>query len=67
MATLRIEIETDSEEQIYQLLNHVFREITEGSDYFNSDLEYYAKTNENWLVVEGGRCKGKYCWKKDGV
>ncbi len=61
--TLRIEIETDSEEGIYPLLQHVFREITEGENY-NNPANSDCTTQGGWLVLHKEPLKGKYQWVK---
>lgn len=62
--TLRIEIETDKETELYPLLQHVFREITEGKDYTNYEVESNYKLSGEWLEILKGACKGKYKWTK---
>lgn len=61
---LTIELETSSEKDLFPLLTHVFKEITE-IDYKNHDLEYNASMENGWLKVSGARQKGKYRWYKD--
>lgn len=63
-STLKIEIETESEEKIYPLLQHVFREITEGQ-YYDNPTSTGCKIDNNWLVVDTGKLKGKYHWVKE--
>lgn len=63
--TLKIEIETESEEKIYPLLQHIFREITEGSKY-NNPTNNGCKIDRNWLLVDTGPLQGKYYWTKLG-
>jgi len=63
--TLSIEIETDKEEELYPLLNHVSREITElgyKDDEVDSNSE--VDISEGWLNIFEGRFKGKYKWTK---
>jgi hypothetical protein len=62
-STLKIEIETENEEKIYPLLQHVFREITEGQTY-NNPTSTGCKIDNNWLVVDTAKLKGKYYWTK---
>lgn len=63
--TLSIEIETEKEEGLYSLLNHVFREITEGEAYTNQEVEGNARFGGEWLEIVEGAFKGKYKWTKD--
>jgi len=63
--TLTIEIETDDEDRLYLLLNHVFREITEGKEYSNQEIESNYKFDWDWLEVVEGKYKGKYKWIKE--
>lgn len=62
-STLKIEIETETEEEIYPLLQHIFREITEGPQYKNP-TSTGCKIDNNWLVVNTGPLQGKYYWTK---
>ena len=62
--SLRIEIKADTEENIYDFLRHVFREITDES-YKNADIELNSKIDNDWLVVEANSLKGKYYWTKE--
>ncbi len=62
-STLKIEIEAESEEKIYPLLQHVFREITEGN-WYNNPTNNGCKTDNNWLIVDTGPLQGKYYWAK---
>jgi hypothetical protein len=62
-STLKIEIETSTEKDIYPLLQHVFREITEGQCY-NNPTNNGCKTDNNWLIVNVGKLQGKYYWAK---
>jgi hypothetical protein len=62
-STLKIEIETETEEEIYPLLQHVFREITEGK-YYNNPTNNGCKVDNNWLIVNTGPLQGKYYWTK---
>ena len=62
-STLKIEIETDAEEKIYPLLQHVFREITEGQ-YYNNPTSNGCKIDKDWLIVNTGPLQGKYYWTK---
>jgi hypothetical protein len=61
MKSLKIEIETPNEEGLYQMLQHVYREITE-CDYKNIDVENNCKPIEDWLAVAD---KGRYRWIKE--
>jgi hypothetical protein len=64
-STLKIEIETETEEEIYPLLQHVFREITEGQEYKGSTSgRFLFDKNNSWLVVDTNLLKGKYYWTK---
>lgn len=62
--TLTIQIETDQEEELYPLLRHVFKEITE-CDYKNFEIESNSSIREGWLEIMADRLKGKYRWQKD--
>ena len=62
--TLKIEIETEEEDKIYSLLQHVFKEITD-IDYKNHEIENGYTTEEGWLVINTEPFKGKYRWAKD--
>lgn len=62
-STLKIEIETNTEKDIYPLLQHVFREITEGQLY-NNPTNNGCKIDNNWLVVNVDKLQGKYYWTK---
>ncbi len=62
-STLKIEIETESEEKIYPLLQHIFREITEGQ-WYNNPTNNGCKKDNDWLVVNNGPLQGKYQWVK---
>ena len=62
-STLKIEIETETEEEIYPLLQHVFREITEGQ-YYKNPTSTGCKIDNNWLIVNAGPLQGKYYWTK---
>lgn len=62
--TLEIKIEADSEEGIYPLLQHVFREITEGDSYNNPAHSNYL-LEEGWLVLDQPALKGKYQWSRN--
>ena len=64
MTTLKVEIEADSEEGIYPLLQHVFKELTE-IDYYNSDIEDNSIPEDGWLKIKSGRFKGAYRWAKE--
>lgn len=59
MAKLRVEIETQDEQDLYKLLKHVFREITE-KDYKNSKIDDNATIENGWLKIENN----KYRWNK---
>lgn len=61
--TLEIKIEADSEEGIYPLLQHVFREITEGDSY-NNPTNTDSLLEGDWLVLDQAILKGKYQWSK---
>lgn len=61
--TITISLETENEEELYPLLNHVFREITE-RDYKNYEVEFGSKPDGEWLEVMGQRIKGRYRWNK---
>jgi hypothetical protein len=62
--TLKIEIEADNETELYPLLQHVFREITEGENYTNYEVESNNKLSGEWLEILKGACKGRYKWFK---
>jgi len=67
-STLKIEIETEKVEEIFPLLQHVFREITE-HDYSNPDVDltsYIDGEDWKWLVIPDGKLKGRYYWNKVG-
>lgn len=64
MAILKLEIETETEEGIYPLLQHVFREITE-ANYTNHDIEYNAAPSDGWLRIDSQKFKGAYRWAKE--
>lgn len=62
---LKIELETESDEDLYNLLQHVCNEITRWPSYTNSDVECNSKVEDfKWLVVDGNELKGKYYWRK---
>jgi hypothetical protein len=66
-STLKIEIEVDSEEKIYPLLQHIVREITEGDKYknpTNHGCKIDRDTNNSWLVVNSETLSGKYYWNR---
>jgi len=62
-SSLKIEIETESEEGIYPLLQHIFREITEGQEY-NNPINSDYRIEDGWLVLDKGPFNGKYQWSK---
>ena len=62
---LKIEIETETENEMYALLKHVYKEITQGRNYCNPMIECNSELNEGWLVVKTGEAKGKYHWAKE--
>lgn len=62
MHTMTITVQAETEEELYPLLNHAFREATE-IDYRNYDVEINGKYNDGWLEVMG-KLKGKYKWAK---
>lgn len=64
MATLKLEIETETEEGIYPLLQHVFREITE-ANYTNFEVEHNSKSDGKWMKIESKQLKGAYRWGKE--
>lgn len=61
--TLKIEIETEEDEKIYSLLEHVFKEITD-REYINSEIENEYIIDKGWLVVNTEPFKGRYRWAK---
>jgi len=61
--SLEIKIEADSEEGVYPLLQHVFREITEGKDYDNP-VDGDCEVEGEWLVLKQPVLKGRYRWSK---
>jgi uncharacterized protein (UPF0371 family) len=66
-STLKIEIEAESEDKIYPLLQHIFREITEGSNYknpTNNGCVIDRDINNSWLVVNSEKLKGRYYWTR---
>jgi len=63
-SSLKIEIKTESEAGVYDLLKHVFKEITE-DNYKDSDVEFNSKPENNWLVINSNNVKGKYYWTKE--
>jgi len=64
--TLKIEIKSDTEEGVQLLFQHIFREITEGKNYTNSNIDHNSRIENNeWLVIENKKLKGKYYWTKN--
>lgn len=61
--SLTIQIEAE-EEELYPLLRHVLREITE-CGYKDFDIESNCSVREGWLEVLGRKLKGKYRWEKE--
>ena len=60
--TLKIEIQTDDNEGILYLLEHVFKEIKSNGQHKNYFIENNYYIEDGWLVVKDGPYKGKYNW-----
>lgn len=61
---LRIEIESNDLNTMNNLLQHIYKEVTNGPDYKDINIEAAAKPEEGWLVVTKELSKGRYRWKK---
>lgn len=63
--SLKIELESVSENDLHKLLKHVCDEIIYGQSYSNIDVEFNSSIDDlKWLVVDGNDIKGKYYWRK---
>lgn len=62
--TLKIEIEAEDKNKVHTLLKHIFKEIIEGPDYTNSEVNDCSDLENNlkWLIIKEGKFKGKYRW-----
>jgi len=64
LKTLKIEIETEDDERIISLLEHVFNEIKSNGQHKNCFIENNYYVEDGWLIVKDGPYKGKYNWSK---
>jgi hypothetical protein len=66
--SLKIEIESDDEKNLFSLLEHITKEIRSSNNvedcYVNRDLEHNYYVENGWLVVREGPFKGRYKWDK---
>lgn len=62
--TLKIEIEAENKEKLHALLKHIYKEITVGTSYSETEIDNVSKLDDTlrWLVIEEGKFKGKYRW-----
>jgi len=63
--TLTIEINSETEENMLSILEHIVNEIKSPEKYRNTSIENNCYLNNGWLVIESDIFKGKYRWKKD--
>lgn len=65
-STLKIEIETETEQEAHSLLEHVTKEIIEGGQYYNADVELNCRPDEDkWLTIDEGPLQGRYYWREN--
>lgn len=63
--TLIIEINSETEDSMISILEHIVMEIKNPGKYKNNNIENGCYLKNGWLVIEDGVFKGKYRWKKD--
>jgi len=63
MNTITITVQAETEEDLYPILNHAFREVTE-IDYKNFHIENSGRPMGDWFEITGDKLKGRYKWAK---